>query len=59
MSKPFFTIFLVFAITSFLFGETASTGKITGVAVHSGNQEPLPGASVFVLGTNIGTATDA
>jgi hypothetical protein len=58
MSKLFFAVLLVFTTTSFSFGETASTGKITGVVVHSGNQEPLPGASVFILGTKIGAATD-
>ncbi len=59
MNKLFVTIFLFSVMVPFSSGENGPMGKITGTVVHSGNQEPLPGAAIFVLGTNIGTATDS
>jgi len=59
MNRLFITIFLFSVIVPFSLGENTPMGKITGTVVHSGNQEPLPGAAVSVLGTNIGAATDS
>ena len=52
---------LVFAVI-FLWGSTVlagNTGKIAGKVVDKATGEPLIGANVMVVGTNLGAATDA
>lgn len=36
-----------------------TTGKIAGVIIDSGSNEPLPGTNVVIVGTNMGASTDA
>ena len=51
-------IFLLFIfVNSFLFAGT--TGKITGKVTDTQSGEPLIGANILIVGTNLGAATDA
>ena len=47
-------LFLFVALTCSVFAQTKIAGKITG----NDNNEPLPGASILVKGTAIGTVSD-
>ncbi|MBU0982383.1 MAG: TonB-dependent receptor, partial [candidate division Zixibacteria bacterium] len=47
---------IVCVATSLTFG--ATTGKITGVITDAQTNEPLVGATVLVVGTNLGASTD-
>ena len=53
MKKLLFSIILVF-LSSFLFSQTTLTGKVTDAILG----EPLPGASIQVVGENLGTTSD-
>ncbi len=47
--------FIVYGVAQLVWSGT--TGKITGVVRDSDSKEPLPGATVQVVGTNLGAAT--
>ncbi len=49
-------ILLLLALTTTAFAGT--TGKIAGYVRDKSNNEPLPGANVMIVGTNLGAATD-
>ncbi len=59
MYKSHFLILILFTIIfispNFLFGQS---GKISGTVVDSTTNEPLVGANVMIIGTNMGAATD-
>lgn len=40
-----------------VFAEETKTGQITGIVVDASTREPLPGASVTLIGTRLGAAT--
>lgn len=46
---------IIFISPNFLFGQS---GKISGTVVDSTTNEPLVGANVIIVGTNMGAATD-
>lgn len=46
-------LLLIFAATLW----SGTTGKITGVVIDEGNKEPLPGATVQIVGTKLGAIT--
>lgn len=50
------TILLVLFVTASLFA--ATTGKIRGVVKDRETKEPLPGANIIIVGTQMGAATD-
>ncbi|MFQ6114258.1 MAG: carboxypeptidase-like regulatory domain-containing protein, partial [bacterium] len=52
-----FTLMLIFLVTGNLLAGT--TGKIAGKVIDRTNSEPLIGANVIVVGTNMGASTDA
>ncbi|WP_238480290.1 SusC/RagA family TonB-linked outer membrane protein [Mangrovibacterium lignilyticum] len=49
---------LVFALLLFFSGYAQAQKSITGVVTEKSTNEPIPGVSVFVKGTTIGTITD-
>lgn len=51
-------IFIMGFLPSYLNAQSATTGKISGRVVDSQTGEPLPGANIFIPGTNLGTASD-
>src|SRR5690606_8019604 len=56
--KYVFEIFSIMLLTAqLLFAGT--TGKIQGRVTDKKTGEPLPGVNVIIIGTNIGSATDA
>ncbi len=60
MVKQLFTKLLMSAVV-LLFGTFsvfAQTGAVTGVVTDAGDGSPLPGATIVVKGTTLGTATD-
>jgi len=58
--KNLFRYFTVFLITlSFdLFADEIRNGNISGLVVDNHTQQPLPGVSIMLVGTEIGTVTD-
>ena len=59
--KKFFTITLVmltfFSLASITYAQTG-VGKISGKIIDADTQEPLIGANIIILNTNLGAATD-
>ncbi|MBK9736684.1 MAG: TonB-dependent receptor [Saprospiraceae bacterium] len=53
--RVFFTVIFVFVMLTFCFGQT---GVIKGSVKDKLSNEPIIGASVFLIGTERGTATD-
>lgn len=49
---------LVALVLAYSLSFAASSAKISGYVVDSQNNKPLPGANVFIKGTNLGTSTD-
>jgi len=56
-TKLLSTIVLVVCLTSALVW-SATTGRISGVITNSETNQPVPGATVQVIGTNLGAITD-
>ena len=54
---PFIVVLLILLNATILFSQT--TGKIAGSVIDKETKEALPGANVFIAGTQIGAATDA
>ena len=48
--------FIVLCMSGAVFSQT--TGKIVGTVVDKQTNDPLPGANVLVVGTNLGAAAD-
>jgi TonB-linked SusC/RagA family outer membrane protein len=59
MLKKILTATFCFLITLPVAGALAQTGTITGVVTDSTTGDPIPGVSILVAGTQIGTSTDA
>ena len=59
MLKKLLTATLFFFLTVPATGALAQTGTITGVVTDSTTGDPIPGVSILVAGTQIGTSTDA
>ncbi|MCA9734570.1 carboxypeptidase-like regulatory domain-containing protein, partial [candidate division KSB1 bacterium] len=55
-SLPVLLICAIILCTNLVFAGT--TGKIAGTVLDKKSGQPLPGANVFVVGTNLGAATD-
>ena len=54
--KIVFIPVLIMMLTAVLYGGT--TGKISGKVVDQATGEPMPGANIMVIGTDLGAATD-
>jgi len=58
--KGLFRVLLFSLVIIYLLGQlvwSGTTGKISGVVIDDGDKKPLPGATVQVAGTNLGTYT--
>jgi outer membrane receptor protein involved in Fe transport len=58
--KGLFRVALFSLVIIYLLGQlvwSGTTGKISGVVIDDGDKQPLPGATVQVVGTNLGTYT--
>ena len=58
MNKSGFYIFLIVLSIIFLPAFLLASSKITGKVVDKSNGDPLPGASVYLVNTSIGVASD-
>ncbi|MFB3055842.1 MAG: carboxypeptidase-like regulatory domain-containing protein, partial [Ignavibacteriaceae bacterium] len=56
--KFIFVAILFFLIIFSIKSLAGTTGKISGKIIDTSNGEPLIGANVIILGTNLGAATD-
>ena len=59
MLKKILTATFCFLLTLPVAGALAQTGTVTGVVTDSTTGDPIPGVSILVSGTQIGTSTDA
>ena len=55
ISRPILTVVMLFGMTSFLI---AQSGTVSGRVTDADTGDPLVGANVIVVGTNLGAATD-
>ena len=51
-------LFFAVSLLSTLMQAQTTTGRIAGIVIDKETGEPLPGANVVVVGTNLGAATD-
>ena len=60
-SKSRFTVFILTALIALIYTVVmaGSTGKLTGVVVDKETGDPIPGASVQIIGMSHGSITDA
>lgn len=58
MKKFLFVIWILGLFVSFIYAQTA-TGKLAGKITDARTGDPLPGANVLILGTEMGAATNA
>jgi hypothetical protein len=57
-NSNFITVLTIFLLAISLMAEEMHSGHIRGIVVDNKTQQPLPGVSVMLVGTDQGTATD-